>query len=152
LTFPTRVHFEQRNFLLVDDSSDDLRLIEGALLKAGVTNPIITKGSGDQACEHLMRTANNSEQRPGVLMTDLKMPGMDGIDLIRWVKNQSGLEDMLVVALSGSVLDDDMARAYEAGANVFLTKPAHFLDQVKMFQRLVRWIKLSRGLTRSDDH
>jgi len=84
-------------------------------------------------------------------MTDLKMPGMDGIDLIRWVKNQSGLRDILVVALSGSTLDDDMARAYEAGANVFLTKPAQFIDQVKMFRRLVGWLKVSRGLTSSGD-
>ena len=142
------MRFEQRTFLVVDDSAEDLGLIEGALVRAGVTNPILTKRSGEAACEHL-NAVNSADQRPGVLMTDLKMPGMDGIDLIRWVKQQSGLEDMLVVALSGSTMDDDMARAYEAGANVFLTKPAHFLDQVKMFQRLVGWLKLSRRITSS---
>lgn len=115
-------------------------------MKAGVVNPILTKRSGVEACEHLTGTANNADQRPGVLMTDLKMPGMDGIDLIRWVKNQTGMEDILVVALSGSTMDEDMARAYEAGANVFLTKPSHFLDQVKMFQRLVGWLKVSRSV------
>src|SRR5688572_2696257 len=107
--------FEQRIFLVVDNSPNDLVLIESALLRAGLTNPIVCKLSVEEACKYLNGGAINPAQRPSVLMTDLKMPGMDGIDLVRWVKNQRGLEDMLVVMLSGSTLDGDATRSYEVG-------------------------------------
>jgi CheY-like chemotaxis protein len=131
----------QQPILVVDDSMNDLLLIESALLSAGVTNPIVCKLSVTEASKYLNGSAINPGQRPAVLMTDLKMPGMDGIDLVRWAKNQWGLEDILAVVLSGSELGDDVARAYDAGANIFLTKPEQFLDQVKMFQGLMGWLK-----------
>ena len=71
------------------------------------------------------------------------MPRINGIDLVRWAKNQWGLEDILAVVVSGSDLNDDAVRAYDAGANVFLTKPERFLDQVTMFQGLMGWIKVA---------
>ena len=134
---------EQQPILVVDDSRVDLVLIESALLSAGVTNPIVCKLSVEEACEYLNGSAINTDQRPAVLLTDLKMPRINGIDLVRWAKNQWGLEGILAVVVSGSDLNDDAVRAYDAGANVFLTKPERFPDQVTMFQGLMGWLKLA---------
>ena len=141
---------EQPSFLLVDDSPVDLGLIESALRKVGVTRSIVSKPSGEDARNYLVEAAK-ANRRPGVLITDLKMFGMDGIELIRWVRSQPSLDGLLVVMLSGSVLDDDMTRAYEAGTDVYLTKPLQFSDQVETLRGLVRWITVSQGFTGSED-
>ena len=137
------MRIERPAFLLVDDSPDDLGLIESALKKVGVTRPIVSKISGEDARDYLIE-AVDANSRPGVLITDLKMVGMDGIELIQWVRSQPGLDGLLVVMLSGSVLDDDVTRAYDAGADVYLTKPSQFLEQVEALRGLVRWITVSQ--------
>ena len=140
------MRFEQLTFLVVDDSADDLRLIEAAFVKVGVTNPIVCKINAEDACAFLNGAGADGEQRPVVLMTDLKMPGMDGVELVRWVRTQPGWKGMPVVMLSGSILDTDAIRAYEAGVNIFLSKAGSLLDHAAMLRSLVAWLRLNHDL------
>lgn len=137
------MHFEQRTILVVDDLVGDLALIDSAFAKAGVKNPVVQKLSGEDACTYLDGAAANAERRPVVLITDLKMPWMDGVELVRWVRNRPVWEGMPVVMLSSSQLDDDIKRAYEVGVNIYLSKPRSFLDQVAMLRSLVEWLRFT---------
>lgn len=117
----------EKPILIVDDSDDDARLLALELKRAGVLNPIVTVNSGFEAIYHLggaKAFAKEAEHPiPSVMFLDLKMPRVDGYDVLDWVRKQPQLESILVVVLSGAREVFDINKAYRFGANSFLTKP-----------------------------
>ena len=135
--------------MVVDDRDDDLVLIRKAFLRARVLNPIVSINSGDEAILYLKgegKYANRDEYPlPDLLLLDLKMPKTDGFDVLQWVRTQRGLSSLRVVVLTSSDQIKDVNRAYELGANSFITKPVspeQFTDVANALNGY--WIWLSK--------
>ncbi len=117
-------------FLVVDDNPDDTLLLGRVFRRANMLNPLQAVGSGAEAIAYLKgegRYANREEfPLPALILLDLKMPGMDGFEVLQWMRGQPELQRLRVVILTGSDDMRDVNRAYELGANSFLIKPTDF--------------------------
>lgn len=116
-----------KHVLIVDDSEDDILLLRHVLEAADVVNPITVLRDGEQALAYLTGGGQYADRAkhplPDVLILDLRMPLVDGFEVLQWIKQQSHLSDMLLIVLSGAKDVWTVARAYDLGARVFLTKP-----------------------------
>src|SRR5690242_10492052 len=100
--------------LSVEDSEDDCLFIQWAFPSATVD--LVHVDSAEAAVEHLSKVRSDPGQFPTLILTDLKLPGMSGFELMRWVREQPEFSDIPMGVLSGSDLPEDKARALELGA------------------------------------
>lgn len=125
---------QNKAILVVEDSEDDYHAITRSFARSGLRNPVFRCGSGDEALEFLLqRGAFESAPRPGVVLLDLNLPGMDGRQILRAIKMMKRLQDIPVVVLSSSEDAADIQRCYDEGANTFIHKPVDtdaFLEAV----------------------
>ena len=121
--------------LQVEDDPNDVFLLQYAMTKAGVANPIRLASDGRQAIEYLQgvgRFANRETfPLPCLVLLDLKLPYVMGLDVLKWIRQQPG-PPLVVVMLTASGEDGDIATAYRLGANAFLTKPSEAAKLVDM--------------------
>jgi CheY-like chemotaxis protein len=111
---------------------------------------------GEQAIDYLSGKGSYSQRDryrlPFLLLLDLKMPGMDGFEVLQWVRSEPNLKRLLVVVLTSSNLQADVDRAYESGANSYLVKPVEFDAMVTMIQRFeAYWTEINRVPTAAGD-
>jgi CheY-like chemotaxis protein len=127
---------DQALVLLVEDNADDIALVRRALLKGKVVNPLQVVRSGEEALEYLLGTgryANRVEYPlPELMLLDLKLPGIDGFQVLRWIRQQPTMKALRVVVLTSSNELQDATLAYKAGANSFLVKPVDFDEFVNV--------------------
>ncbi|MEY2465898.1 MAG: hypothetical protein QOD03_419 [Verrucomicrobiota bacterium] len=107
------------------------------VLKAsGIQNPIIRVGDGDEVLAYLKGEGlygnRQSFPLPGLLLLDLKMPRVDGFQVLEWIQTQPQLKNMLVVVLSGHNDLKDVKHAYTLGAHTFLVKPFKLEDMANL--------------------
>jgi CheY-like chemotaxis protein len=118
------------SFLIVEDNDDDAALLRRAFTKAKLLNPIYFVRSAEEAITYLIGTGKYENRiefpLPGLILLDLKMPGMGGHGFLAWLRAKPGLETLRVVVLSSSDDMRDINLAYQLGANSFLVKPADF--------------------------
>jgi CheY-like chemotaxis protein len=126
--------------LLVEDSPDDVFLFTRALSKARRPHPLHVVNSGSEAIEYLSGAGKFSDRDasplPDLIMLDLKMPGMSGFDVLKWIRADATARLIPVIVLSSSALTDDVNRAYSMGANAYMVKPA---DPVAL-ERLIQTV------------
>src|SRR5207245_7487111 len=126
--------------LLVEDREDDIILIRRAFTKGNVLNPLQVVRDGDEAIAYLSgqgRYSNRAEYPlPDLVLLDLKMPRVDGFEVIRWIREQPGLKALRFVVLTSSDEMRDVNLAYQLGANSFLVKPVKFADFVQTTRAL----------------
>lgn len=124
-----------RPILLIDDSHEDLFLCKRLLARAGVQQPIVTVDGGEEAIVFLRAAIvpESSALLPFVIFCDVKMPGHNGFDVLRWVRAQRQLDRVPFYILSGADLESDRARAKELGAAAYLVK----FPTPDVFQRLI---------------
>lgn len=131
---------ERALFLLVEDNENDVLLIRRAFLKGNILNPMHVTRSGEEALAYLKGEgpyANRLEYPvPELVLLDLKMPGMDGFAVLRWIRAQPSLKALRVVVLTSSSHIKDVNLAYQEGANSFLVKPVDFERFVEISQAL----------------
>jgi CheY-like chemotaxis protein len=135
--------------LLVEDDENDVLLIQRAFRRAGLGTALKVARDGEQAIDYLSgHGAYSNRERfplPFLLLLDLKMPGVDGFEVLQWVRAEPELKRLLVVVLTSSNLQADVDRAYELGANSYLVKPVEFEEMVNMVQRFeVYWSEINR--------
>jgi two-component system response regulator len=113
--------------LQVEDDQNDVILLQHAMKSAGVANPIKVATNGQQAIDYLRGDGKFSDREtfplPGLVLLDLKLPYVMGLDVLKWIRQQSGAVPV-VVMLSASGEAEDISAAYRLGANAFLTKPS----------------------------
>jgi CheY-like chemotaxis protein len=141
---------DQALFLLVEDSEDDVLLLRRVFLKANIVNPLQVVRSGEEAIDYLSGFgpyANRAEfPLPSLVLLDLKMPGIDGFEVLKWIRQQPTFKSLRVVVLTASGAVEDINRAYKLGANSFLTKPNTFERFVELSQAIiVYWLWLSKA-------
>jgi CheY-like chemotaxis protein len=131
---------DQALFLLVEDNEDHVVLIRRAFTKSKVVNPLQVVRSGEEAIAYLEGTGRYSNRDefplPAVVLLDLKLMGMDGFEVLRWIRQQPGLRALRIVVLTSSTEIRDVNLAYQIGANSFLVKPVDFEDFVRVTQAL----------------
>ena len=129
--------------LYAEDDPDDQLLARLALLRAGLTNPIVFVGDGEEALAYLRREGRYSmpgaAPRPGLVLVDLNMPGLGGHETVRTIKSDPALRRIPVVVLTTSEDPGDIERSYEAGANSYIIKPPSFATLVSKFDQLGRY-------------
>lgn len=131
---------DQALFLLIEDNEDHVLLIRRAFAKSKVINPLQVVRSGEDAIAYMegtRRFGNRAEfPLPAVILLDLKLTGMDGFDVLRWIRRQPSLKAVRIVVLTSSTEIRDVNLAYQLGANSFLVKPVDFEDFVRVTQAL----------------
>jgi CheY-like chemotaxis protein len=108
--------------LLVDDDADDAFLIERRLGQAGVKNPLVQFRDGGELIAFLEGESRVELRSPSLLLLDLKMPAVDGFDVLAWLRNQPRYQQMPVAIVTSSHRPADRARAKEAGATAYFEK------------------------------
>lgn len=136
--------------LLAEDNEDHALLTRRAFKQAGLINPLFVVEDGEQAIAYLKgegKFSNRSEYPlPTLLLLDLKMPHKNGFEVLDWLRRQPTLAALRVVVLTTSDQIHDVNRAYQLGANSFLTKPVDFRDFVQLSSAIKGyWLWLSRA-------
>jgi CheY-like chemotaxis protein len=118
-----------RRILLVDDSPRDLEMALDALQQYNLTNEVVTLRDGAEALDYMYRRGEYSARtdgEPAVILLDLKMPRVDGIEVLRQLKADARFRAIPVVVMTSSREDKDLARCYELGVNAYVVKPLSF--------------------------
>ena len=128
----------KKTILLADDNPDDVYLVKAAFTRAGYDFPILAVPNGEEAIEYFMGVGQYADRNiypiPALLLLDLKMPGIDGFEVLRAVRSQSGWKAVPIIVLTNSCQGSDINQGYKLGANSFLTKPddfTHYVDAIK---------------------
>ena len=144
---------EQRalgTILLVEDEPTDARLLIRAFTRAGVLNPVKHLFRGDEALAYLEGIQPYADRRehplPILIILDLKLPGMSGLELMRWIRLQRELRRIPVLVLTGQKDDKFIEAAYDAGANSYLLK-SFAEDEIDRVVNLINnyWLSLNES-------
>ncbi len=134
--------------LYIEDDSNDVLLFQQACRKLESELNVTSVGDGDEAIAYLNRDAPFADPRqhptPVLVLLDLKMPRMNGFEVLSWMRNDPRYRSLPVVVFSSSNHPADVRRAYELGANSFLLKPVGFEALVGVARALqLYWLKLN---------
>jgi len=118
-----------RGILLVEDSAQDVELTLTALAENHLANEVIVASDGAEALDYLYcrgKFALRSKGNPAVVLLDLKMPKVDGLEVLRTIKLDPQLKSIPVVMLTSSREEADLVRSYQLGVNAYVVKPVEF--------------------------
>jgi CheY-like chemotaxis protein len=129
----------QRPILLIDDSADDALLMRRAFTRAALRPPLLHH-EGEAALRYLQRAIRKEAgaPMPVLILLDIKMHGVDGFDVLEWIKARPELVDVPVLMLTSSNLPQDIVVSQRLGADSFLTKPHSFAELVRLLEYLKR--------------
>jgi len=135
--------------LVVEDDENDVMLLQRAFRRAEIANPLQIVRHGDDAVAYLEGTGQFADRErypfPVFMLLDLKLPRRTGLEVLKWVKERSGLRQIPIVVLTSSKNDEDIDRAYELGANSYLVKPVSFETLTEMVKSLeLYWLILNQ--------
>ncbi|HEY3209626.1 MAG TPA: response regulator [Actinomycetota bacterium] len=140
--------------LVVEDDTAHALLVERVFQKAGLMNPVVAFRDGREAAAYLAGDGPYSERirhpLPVLVLLDNGVPGMSGLAVLSWIREQPGLEQLPVIMFSGSTESEDIDRAFQLGADSYLVKPVAFEALIDTVSGLgLPWILLDRR-TRDD--
>jgi len=117
----------QRTILIAEDEDDEAFLLQRALTKAAILNPVQRVKNGMEAIEYLSGAGRYGDRErfpvPAIVLLDLNMPKKSGFEVLEWIRQQPGLGALAVDVFSGSSRAEDIERALRLGANLYLKKP-----------------------------
>lgn len=122
---------ELKRILLVEDSENDIELTLAALEEAHLANEVDVVRDGQEALDYLYRRgpfAQRAEGHPAVVLLDLKLPKLNGLEVLAQLKGDAHLRAVPVVMLTSSHEETDLARSYGLGVNAYVVKPVGFMD------------------------
>jgi CheY-like chemotaxis protein len=130
---------ELKLILLAEDNANDVELTMTALHENKVLNEIVVVRDGAEALDYLFkrgRYAERSGGNPALVLLDLKMPKIDGIEVLRQIKGDPGLRSIPVVVLTSSREERGLVRTYDLGVNAYVVKPVDFHEFVEAVKLL----------------
>jgi CheY-like chemotaxis protein len=133
--------------LLVEDNPNDLELTLIALSKSQLANEVVISRDGAEALDYLNRRGeyrNRVEGNPAVVLLDLKLPKVDGLEVLKEIRNTPHLKSLPVVMLTSSKEEQDLLRSYELGVNAYVVKPVDFSEFLRAISDLgIFWAVLN---------
>jgi CheY-like chemotaxis protein len=130
---------ELRRILLVEDSPNDVELILAALEDNRLANEVVVVRDGEEALDYLYRRGVfrlRIEGNPVVVLLDLKLPKVDGLEVLSQIKSDSQLRRIPVVVLTSSREEQDLINSYNLGTNAYVVKPVDFHEFVDAIKEL----------------
>ena len=132
--------------LLVEDNPDDVELTLRAFKKYNLTNEITVARDGEEALEILFNPQRDvpRQKRPDLILLDLKLPKVDGLEVLRQIKGHSQIKLIPVVILTSSREEDDLIKSYQLGVNSYIRKPVDFDKFTEVVMQLgLYWLLLN---------
>lgn len=141
---------DSKVILLVEDNADDEALTLRALRKNNLINKIDVVRDGVEAVEYLLCQGQYSNrdinENPQLILLDLKLPKMDGIDVLKVIRKDESCKHIPVVMLTTSEQEDDITKSYDNGANSFIRKPIDFKDFIDVVNQLgLYWMAINKS-------
>jgi CheY-like chemotaxis protein len=141
------------NLLLVEDDPKDVELTLSALSEYNLANEIVVARDGAEALDYLYRRetfSSRPEGNPVVILLDLKLPRLDGIQVLKQLKSNEQMRLIPVVVLTSSREDRDLEECYKLGVNAYVVKPVHFPEFAKVVKEIgVFWALINEPPPRS---
>ena len=138
---------EVRVVLLVEDSPNDVELTLRALKKNNLANPVVVAHDGQEALDYLLHRGPWAVERPPLpqlVLLDLKLPKVDGLEVLRALRDEERTRVLPIVVFTTSVEETDLVASYRNGANSFIRKPVDFARFVEAVGQLgVYWLALN---------
>ncbi len=128
-----------KNILLVEDDPQDIELTITALSEYKLANEIVTTRDGVEALDYLYcqgAFAQRRKEHPAVILLDLKMPKLDGLQVLQRIKTDKELSLIPIVILTSSRESRDLKKCYELGANAYVVKPVRFTEFVEAIKQI----------------
>ena len=146
----------KRIILLVEDNLDDVALTQRAFKKGNVFNELIVAPDGAEALDYLFGTGKYAGQRderiPELILLDLKLPKIDGLEVLRRLRADEGTRLLPVVVLTSSKEEQDIVDSYKFGANSYIRKPVDFNQFVEAAKNLgLYWLVLNEPAPRKKE-
>lgn len=139
--------------LIADDDDGHAELIRGHLEDAGVSNPIIRFADGQAVWNFLSRQGPGpwrEEQKAYLLLLDIRMPKMDGVQVLRHIKSDTTLHSMPVIMLTTTNNPREIQECYDLGCNSYVTKPVSYEDFAEAIKRLGMFVTIMQVATMND--
>ena len=139
-----------RCVLLAEDDPNDVFFLQHAFKEAGIRNPLLAVGDGQEAIEYLSGVGKFSDRNrfpfPGLLILDLKMPRKTGLDVLQWLRQEDELRCVPTIMLSSSAHPTDVEKAYRLGVNAFVVKPPGTSQRAEL-ARMIKsfWLTLNEA-------
>jgi len=125
--------------LMVEDDPKDVELTLTALEEYNLANEVVVTRDGQEALDYLYRRAqysNRSQENPAVILLDLKLPKVDGLEVLQQIKSDERLKMVPVIVLTSSHQEKDVLRSYKLGVNAYVVKPVDFHEFVNAVKEL----------------
>jgi CheY-like chemotaxis protein len=137
-----------RSILLVEDNPSDIALTQRAMSRSAIKNPLVVAEDGQQALDYLFRSGANASPSAGdapiLILLDLKLPRIDGLEVLRRIRADSRTRRIPVVILTSSGEQTDIAAGYDLGANSYIRKPVDFHQFAETIRQLgLYWLAIN---------
>ncbi|MDO9303134.1 MAG: response regulator [Anaerolineales bacterium] len=137
-----------KTILLVEDNPSDIELTRRAFQKSRIANELVVAEDGQQALDYLLGsdplTGQKMNELPALILLDLKLPKVDGLQVLRQIRADDRTSRLSVVILTTSSEEDDIAQSYDLGANSYIRKPVDFKQFVESVQHLgLYWLVMN---------
>lgn len=130
---------ELKRILLAEDNPKDVELTLTALDEHNLANEVVVVNDGADALDYLYRRgkfAMRADNDPAVVLLDLKMPKVDGLEVLRTIKNDNNLKTIPLVILTSSREEKDLVESYKLGVNAYVVKPVNFQQFIEAVKEL----------------
>jgi CheY-like chemotaxis protein len=139
-----------KTILLVEDNPDDQALTKRALKKNNILNDVVVAQDGVEALDYLFGTGAHAGRDvnvlPAVVLLDLKLPKVDGLEVLRRIRDDHRTKLLPVVVLTSSKEEQDLAQSYSIGANSYIRKPVDFAQFIEAVRQLgLYWLVLNEA-------
>jgi CheY-like chemotaxis protein len=133
--------------ILVEDNESDAEVARRAIKRSSPTRTLVVIGDGLSAAEMLLGTEGQPPcPRPRLIMIDINLPGLDGIELLTRIRSNPDLRDVAVVMVSSSTEERDIRKAYDRGCNSYVTKPIDIRALQSLYASVVNyWTQTNIG-------
>lgn len=123
-------NIKQVKILLVEDNLQDIEITRRAFAKGRMKNELIVVRDGEEALDYLFRRGSFqdplSSPRPGMILLDLNLPKVGGLDVLKQIKQDESLKSIPVIVMTVSPREEDVVRSYNLGVNTYIQKPVEF--------------------------